>query len=1085
MRDPTKTKRYSPAVQLLALLALSLVLSCPLYGQVAGATLSGKVTDASGAVMPGAKVSIKNTGTGVARDVAADASGLYSVPNLLPGSYEITASAPGFSTQVRSGITLTVGEQQVLDITMQVGQTAEKVEVTGEAPVVELSSSALGAVVNSATAVELPLNGRDWTALAALEPGVTNVGNLQQAVGSTSVRANRGFGSQLAVAGTRPQLNNYRIDGISGMDGQGGSPGSVLGVSLGVDAIGEFSVLTSNYSAEYGRTAGGVINAITKSGTNTFHGSLYWFLRNKALDKPTFPDVVIPPFRRNQFGGSAGGPIQKNKTFFFADYEGYRESRGLTSINTVPTADFLNGIIHNPDGTTTQLTIDPKIKPFFAFYPKPNGAPVPPGNFANYVLVSSTTLKEDYVTGRIDRTFSDKNTLHGTYLYDNGITIQPAGLNAWTFGNTSIRHFGALEETHVFGPALVNAVRLGFNRVDPNAGAGISVLNPLAGDHSFATFPGLWSPGGGPPGGTGITGFNGNTILHHVWNSFQAYDDAFLTNGVHTFKFGFAFERMQTNSSIVMTPNGSFSFATPAAFLQNQPTSFTSASPTGRATIGARQSLLAGYIQDDWRMRKNLTLNLGLRYEMVTVPSEVHNRLTNVQHLTDPTPHFGSPYFSNPTLRNFSPKVGLAWDPFGSGKTSVRAAFGIFDMLPLNYLFFWGEDRTAPYTLTIAQNPLPQGSFPSGAGSFNPANAAVLSSSLEFNFVQPNPPRSYMMIWNLSIQRQLTANTSMTVGYVGSHGVHTVDRGEEFNEVRPTSTPSGLLWPTTPGALLNPNYGQIVGDYWGGGSEYDALTAQVTKRLSHGFQVGGSYTWSKSMDTGSSSTLSDNFTNSIVNLHSYCNSCRRSVSDFDIGQNFVANYVWDLPTLKNWGSVASHVLGGWEVGGIISLASGSPFTPRITGDPLGMRGSSAIDYPSFSGAAGCSTPVNPGAAFPATYLKLDCFALPSAPELGTQCVAFASKAGTCKNLQGNVGRNSVRAPGRETWDFSLLRNNHIKENFNVQFRAEMFNVLNRRNLGPPAIGLFDANGASLAGAGQIRSAAGTARQIQFALKLIW
>src|SRR5579862_3336382 len=326
---------YFRTPQVLVLLTLTVFFACRLYGQVAGATLSGTVSDASGAVIPQAQVSIKNLSTGVSTIFTANADGFYTAPNLLAGSYEMSASAPGFATEVRSGITLTVGAQQLLNFKLQVGQVAQQVSVSGEAPAVELVSSAVGGVVDPTTIVELPLNGRDWTLLAALQPGVST--NLEQRPNSqTGIRGNRGFGQQLSISGTRPQLNNYRLDGISIVDYSGGSPGSVVGIALGVDAIAEFSVLTSNYDAEYGRTSGGVVNAITRSGTNTFHGTAFEFLRNNHLDARNYFDTASLPFRRNQFGGSVGGPVQKNKMFFFANYEGYRESKGFTNSDLVP-----------------------------------------------------------------------------------------------------------------------------------------------------------------------------------------------------------------------------------------------------------------------------------------------------------------------------------------------------------------------------------------------------------------------------------------------------------------------------------------------------------------------------------------------------------------------------------------------------------------------------------------------------------------------------------------------------------------------------------------------------------------------------
>lgn len=334
----------------LVVLVASALVPVPADAQVTGARLSGTITDSSGAVIPRAEVSVTNVATAVSRVVTTNADGLYTAPNLLPGGYDITISAPGFSTEVRAGITLTVGAEQVLNVTMKVGQATEKVEVTGAAPAVQLATSSLSNQVNSTTVRELPLNGRDWTSLAALQPGISSLGAVQQDPSQSYNRGNRGYGVQLAISGARPQQNNYRVDGISVNDYANGGPGSVLGGSLGVDAIQEFSVLSSNYSAEYGRTSGGVVNAITRSGTNQFHGDAYWFLRDEDFDARNFFDTNRPPFHRNQFGASAGGPIRKDRTFFFGDYEGIRQALGVTSKNHVPSADARNGIIHNADG---------------------------------------------------------------------------------------------------------------------------------------------------------------------------------------------------------------------------------------------------------------------------------------------------------------------------------------------------------------------------------------------------------------------------------------------------------------------------------------------------------------------------------------------------------------------------------------------------------------------------------------------------------------------------------------------------------------------------------------------------------------
>src|ERR1700730_8758467 len=351
----SKIRRKKIAASLIAFVAIAFspLILIPVYAQVVGATLAGTVTDESGAVISNTQISIKNIATGLTRAVTTDPAGFYTAPNLLPGTYQITATAGGFATEVQTGITLTVGAQQVLNLTMQVGQVTQRIKVTSEAPTVQLATSSISAVVNSTTVRELPLNGRSWTDLASLQPGVAAV-QTQASLGTGDDRGNRGFGNQISVAGARPQQNNYRLDGISINDFSNGGPGSVLGGNVGVDAIEEFSVLTSNYSAEYGRTSGGVVNAITRSGTNQFHGGVYEFLRNSALDARNFFDGKIPPFRRNQFGAAAGGPIRKDKVFVFGDYEGIRQSKGITSVDTVPSLAARGGTLCSaPDSTST------------------------------------------------------------------------------------------------------------------------------------------------------------------------------------------------------------------------------------------------------------------------------------------------------------------------------------------------------------------------------------------------------------------------------------------------------------------------------------------------------------------------------------------------------------------------------------------------------------------------------------------------------------------------------------------------------------------------------------------------------------
>jgi outer membrane receptor protein involved in Fe transport len=820
---PARLSRKRTALWVLVALVLSFHLLIPpsIRAQVSGATLTGTVTDTSGAVIPNAQVSIKDLGTGIVRTVTTDAAGLYLAPNLLPGSYDVTVSASGFATDVRSGITLTVGAQLELNMEMRVGLTTQQVQVSGEAPAVQLATSSISAVVNSTTVRELPLNGRSWTDLTTLQPGVNVIPTRPDQITAGSDRTNRGYGDQLTISGGRPVQNNYRLDGISMNDYANAGPGSVLGGNLGVDAIQEFSVLTTNYSAEYGKTSGGVVNAISRSGTNQFHGTAYEFLRNSSLDARNFFDLgTIPPFRRNQFGASAGGPIQRHRTFIFGDYEGIRQAKGISFLNLVPSQAAHNGNLCSAPSTPTACTpttvaVDPSAQKYLTFFPLPNGGLAPGGNGDTgfFTFAGNVAVSENFFTTRIDHKFSEKDSIFGSYLFDRAPFTSPDQLDDVLNGNFTFRQLYTVEETHAFSPSLVNTIRFGYNRESAYGGVIISAINPAAADQSLSA-----EPGRGPAQvffGGGLASFFGGVDPisgwhFNGWNSFQGYDDAFLTRGTHSLKFGAAVERMQLNM-FTGGSGGRFNFPTLLSFLTNQPSKFTAGPvpPLTATPRGFRQTLLGGYLQDDWRWRRNLTLNLGLRYEMTTVISEVQGKLDNLINITDSSPHLGSPFFNNPTLRNFEPRVGFAWDPFNNGKTAVRGGFGIFDALPMIYQFMIDQNLEAPFAEKSIVSKGLAGTFFSGAV------AGLKHSALTSEYAEHNPHRSYVQQWNLNVQHELTPSLAAMVGYVGSR-VHLPFRGDTVNMIIPALTSAGYVWPAPigRGPELNPNFGQIHGYFY-------------------------------------------------------------------------------------------------------------------------------------------------------------------------------------------------------------------------------------------------------------------------------
>src|SRR6202047_5204700 len=1106
-------------------LLLSILCSHPVHGQVVGGTISGTISDKSGAVVANATVSLQNLATGVNTTVTTNAQGLYSLPNLLPGNYQQKVSAVGFETSIRNGIILTGGSQMVSNVEMRVGAVNEPLEVSAQPPDLQLESSSISASTASQTLVELPLNARSWTDLATLQPGVSTIRAMANV--SSTDRLGRGYGVELSVSGGRPQQNNYLLDGISINDYTNQAPGSVLGGNLGVDAVSEFSVLTSNQGAEYGRTSGGVISAITRTGTNRFHGSAYEFLRNSALDARNYFDPpTIAPFRRNQFGVSAGGPIRKDKTFIFADYEGLRQSLGLSMVDNVPSSAARNGQFS--DGST--VTVDPFVKPYLAFYPLPNPNQ-PAGDTQIFSFSGSQIVTENFFTSRVDHRFSEKDNLAGSYMYDNSPSSQNDEFNNKLIFTKTRRQLVSLEENHSFRSSLMNSIRLGYHREYAAAPSGSKAINPLAADTSLGYVPGDTVGFIGVPGLTFFTGgLSTQTPAEYNWNSWQVYDNVFLVKGKHSLKFGANVERIIDNQTTPSQPGGDFEFGSLKGFLTNN-----QATPTESVTLIAdapglasrrriRETLFGVYLQDDMHVSPNLTANLGLRYEMATVPSETSGRLASLQHLTDPTVIVRSPLYSNPTLRNFEPRIGFAWDPFGDAKTAVRGGFGMFDVQTFPANLRHTIDGTVPFYQSVNGQAAP-GSF--GAVSSNPNAAypilAKLLTSQRAAYIDQHPKRNYVMQWNLNIQRSITSNTTGMIAYVGSRALHNLMQTDDSSIVLPTAkTPQGYLWPCTlsafdpqctaggslvnqggtvtfvPNATLNPNFGRVPATLWNSDAVYHALQLQVQKRMSHGLSGQVSYTWGRTIDNASGSTDGDQFKNGLSSLFFFDSRVRRGPSDFNQTHNVVLSYTWDIPNPKA-PSVLGWAASGWEFGGVLSASTGVPFTVTIAPDPLGMNSTDAFSFPDK--VRGCN-PVQGGI----NYVNLNCFTLPAAtPAIAAQCqpFGFVSAAlpppsvpspgipGTCANLLGNGGRNSITGPGLVNVDMSLFKNNYVKrisEQFNVQFRIEIFNILNHANFNPPTSNsqIFNGDGSTAGLApGLLDATATTSRQVQFALKVIW
>ena len=1123
-------RRSFPALMLgcalLAAAPISRVTS--LHAQAVGATLSGLITDSSGAVIPNAVVVITNPATGSNRQLKTDGKGFYSANNLQPGNYQLRASAAGFNSAVQKDIVLNVGGTQELDLSLRTGDDSQTVTVTTGAPMVEVNSAQLGAIVDSRTVRELPINGRDWTSLAALEPGVASVAT-QATTGFSANKGNRGFGNQLTDAGHRPNENLYRVNGVVINDYSNAAPGGATGLNLGVDAIQEFSVITSGYTAEYGRTSGAIINGITRSGTNALHGSGFFFDRDKIFDasRAIDPPGVKLPFRRIQFGGAAGGPIWKDHTFIFGAYEGVRQSQSTAVQISVPDA-------------ASRATAVAAIVPYLALYPiAPAGSPDVNG-INTFSLSSPNRASENYATGRLDHRIGEKDSLNASYFFDSGPQQQADPLNNAIHSVFSRRQTAGIEENHIFSSAIANTARFGYSRLiglinNPVSG------NAVATNSTLAVAPGAAAPPQLPVSGlTTAFGLGGLNRFNHEFNSYQAYDDLFITKGSHSLIVGAAFEHMAYNVLEILSPNGRFStFAADktakesglSRFLRNAPNTLNAVAPGQSHEVDLRENIIAGYIQDNWRATKRLTVTAGVRYEFATKPTDATtipgytvNGYTvaaggfqQIQSLTNCTSSptacgpvgTDSPFNTNPTTKNVEPRVGLAWDVFGDGKTAFHAAGGLFDVLPLPYEFGLNTAATAPFQIIGAAPGSTLGSGINNNINFNPQR-------VRNRYIQPDPKRALVVNYNASVEQQITSSISMRLGYVGSRSVHLSVAADDINLVQPVAVPGvGIVFPQG-GTRVDPNWGGSAGIrpvIFNGASAYSGLQAQLRKQISHGLQGQLSYAWAKCNDLSSSPVTGDTFQNSIAVPILSQKAARLGACDFDLRHLLTGNVVYTLPTFKEINPVAGLFANGWEIGSILTRQSGSPFTATLGGggDPLGTGFNGDYSMATASILAGCN-PIHGGRA----YLNRGCFTPPTVP--ATYAVASATNplgcvpgyngvnaAGQpyltpppgqqfCSNVLGNTRRNQFSGPGLVTMDVSLFKNTPIKrisENFVTQFRAEAFNVFNHPNYLTPGFlsaggqnnSVYDASGADLKT--NLNELSTSARQIQLGFKILF
>jgi hypothetical protein len=1052
----------------LSVLGVALLFSSVVFAQGTG-SISGVVQDESGAVVPGATVTVTNVDTGIASTYTTDATGGYHVPSLNPGNYEVRAQSSGFETAIRRGLQLTVGSS--LDITMplKVGQVAQQTVVTAEAPIVNTLNSSVGALVDAVTIKDLPLNGRSFDQLISLESSAPTFRSRGRA-------ASYGQGDLYTVNGANTAANLYMIDGTE-MAGAGLGfqlPGGVLGKNLGVDAIQEFVVLSSNYSAGYGKKGGGIINIATRSGTNQIHGSAYEYLRNSALDARNYFDgKTLPLFQRNEFGGSLGGPVKKDNSFLFGNYEGLRENLGVSKVSVVPNALAHQGFLPDParPGQLLNIGVATAIRPYLdTLFPLPNGQDFGDGSAALSTNPNQVN-RLDFFLVRFDQKLSDKDFLFARYNFDQASQSSPDLTSASPLFFSTARNrdqIATLEVKRLFSPTTINLARAGFSRAYVQS---TSLSAPLPSSLNFT--PGadtvgiiMFSASGNNVAQQGLTksGTGNNYDVTYASNQYEVADQVFHYMGKHSLQLGIQFQRTQNNDAPGGPPRGQYVFLGGlTSFLQAKPSQFSGV-PSIPGTFDKhksyRRTYFSTFVQDDYKVLRNLTLNLGFRYELLTVPTEASgNRISNYGYtfvngarILNATPNLGSPMFTGNHL-NLAPRFGFAWDPRGDGKMSVRGGFGVFYDQDIQANHFYLANN-APYATTYTvTNPVFLNPF--GGGATNPP---LPSPDTLDPAAWKTPTR---LQYSFGIQRQITSSTVLNIGYVGANAYH-MGRLSNGNTVVPTLQGGQIFYPLGQPRLqplLSSNSRFVTTD---ANTSYNSLQTEFTQRLSHGLRYKVSYTYSKSL-SGSSGNIASYANGELgVTQNPYNARAEWGPSPFNLKHNFVTNFTYDIP----WGGtsgLSGKLLGGWQVGGIVTAHPGTPFTVSDGFNRSRNGDNNAPDRPNLApGANGVTILGGPDRYFDSSVFVL--------PPVGTY---------------GNVGRNTLTGPGFASVDFNVAKTTSVNERLRIEFRAEFFNILNHANFDLPSAKIFDSTGQYLGSAGHVSATVTTSRQIQGGLKFIF
>ena len=1055
-----------------------------LWAQSSGA-LSGTITDPSGGVVAGAQVTAEDVATGMSRSAGTDSQGHYALFGLPVGEYEVRVRKTGFAAAVRTGIHLDAAQSSVADVRLRLGDASQQITVNEDALLINVTNAETAGLVHGSQIQQLPLNGRSYDELLTLNPGVVNF--TWEKTGGVGV-SNSTVGNNFAVAGNRPQQNLFLLNGVefTGAAENNMQPGGTSQQLIGADAVEEFNLLRDTYTAGYGKRPGAQVLIVTRSGTNDFHGSLYEFIRNNALDARNFFDLASAPgFERNQFGASLGGPLKRNKTFLFGNFEGLQQHLRQTGVDLVPDGNARNGYLPcklvspTPSPCPASGSVFVGTSSLINLWPSPTpGAP----NFGGISEAFNNplqTIRDDFGTLRFDQVLSSKDSLAAIYTMDDSADFTPTSTNSYSTDVESLREqVASIEETHVFSPALLNTARIGFSRAgyfftgEPTPGTpAASVTGFLEGLPVGAVVVG-GSAASNPTAQLSLAGSNNGSNLTVARNLFTYADDVSWTRGRHQFQFGAWLERLRSNENLALSQYGQATFTSLQTLLQGVAGSLLyDPAPT---PLGWRSWFGAWYAQDAIRITPRLTVTLGVRAESSSGWDEAHGRAATYTYpggVISSQPVIGNSAFTeNNSAFLPQPRAGFAWSPTHS--TVIRSGFGMYN--DLQDALGYRTDQNAPFNPTWSLPNAVISQLPLSRSAAVPAAAKLVPGG-----VQPNLYSPTLISWSFRIEQQITANTALTVGYVGSHGYHEligIDANEPFPVICPTSPcpatypsgfPAGIAGtPVAPGTYYvptgtraNPTIANTWTYFSEGDSSYHALQVDFNHRFSHGFYLRGVYTWSKTIDDGDSLNATTSGGEPALASNPFNLRADRGLANFDVRNVAIVSGSYALPFRAQ-----NLFARGWSLNTIVTLQGGFPITPQLSYNPSnnGDTRNPVRPYvnPAFSGPLVLGTPdqwFNPAAFL--------------APPNGS-------------GFYGNAGRDIIPGPGLATWDLSVLKETRISERLNLQFRAEFFNVLNHANFNTPNAIVFTPAGVSPT-AGLVTSTSTSSRQIQFGLKLLW